>query len=148
MGFGAASRSQGTQIDVAFIGSCTNGRLSDLREAARVSAAIAWRRTCRRSSCRDRRRCARAAEREGLDRVFTEAGFEWRGAGCSMCLAMNPDKLEGRRDLRLLLEPQLQGTPGQPDRTHAADEPGDGRRRGRGGRGRRRAAMLRDEVAH
>ena len=76
-----------------------------------------------------------AAEREGLDRVFIDAGFEWRGAGCSMCLAMNPDRLEGRRDLRLVVEPELQGTAGESDRTHAADEPRDG---GRGG-GRRRS---------
>ena len=61
-------------------------------------------------------------------------GFDWRGAGCSMCLAMNQDRLEGPRDLRLLVEPQLQGPAGQPDRAHAAHEPGDGR----GGRRRRR----------
>ena len=97
MGFRSGSRIKGTRIDVAFIGSCTNSRLSDLREAALV--------------VRDRHvaphvtalvvpgsKAVRvAAEREGLDQVFTAAGFEWRGAGCSMCLAMNPDRLEGRQ---------------------------------------------------
>ena len=71
---------------------------------------------------------AMAAEREGLDKIFRDAGFDWRGAGCSMCLAMNPDKLEGRGDLRLVVQSQLQRPAGQPDRPHAADEPGDGRR--------------------
>ena len=76
-----------------------------------------------------------AAEREGLDRVFVEAGFEWRGAGCSMCLAMNTDRLEGRAGVRLVFEPELQGQAGEPDRQDAADESGDGRRR----RSRRRS---------
>ena len=84
---------------------------------------------------------ARAAEREGLDQVFRDAGFEWRGAGCSMCLAMNPDRLEGPRGLRVVVEPQLQGPAGKPDRPHAADEPGDGGRRGDRRRGRRRAGV-------
>ncbi len=70
------------------------------------------------------------AEAEGLDRVFREAGFEWREAGCSMCLAMNPDKLVGAAALRVVLQPQLQGPAGQPDRPHRADEPADGGRRG------------------
>ena len=78
-----------------------------------------------------RRRARRAATR-----CFATAGFDWRGAGCSMCLAMNPDRLEGPRGLRLVVEPQLQGPAGQPDGPHAADEPGDGR--GRGGRRRSR----------
>jgi 3-isopropylmalate/(R)-2-methylmalate dehydratase large subunit len=87
----------GTPVDVAFIGSCTNGRLSDLREAARIVRG-------RRVSSRVKalvvpgsRGVSRAAEREGLADVFRDAGFEWRGAGCSMCLGMNPDKLEGRQ---------------------------------------------------
>ena len=59
-------------------------------------ARAGWRRACARSSCRARRRSRRQAEAEGLDEVFRAAGFEWREAGCSMCLAMNPDKLVGR----------------------------------------------------
>jgi 3-isopropylmalate/(R)-2-methylmalate dehydratase large subunit len=97
MGFRPGDRVAGTKIDVAFIGSCTNGRLSDLEVAAGIvrghhvaphvtalvvpgSAAV-----------------RREAEARGLHEVFIDAGFEWRGAGCSMCLGMNPDKLEGRQ---------------------------------------------------
>ena len=112
-------------------------RISKRRRGS--SAAATSRRTSRRWSCPGSQAVSRAAEAEGLDEIFTKAGFEWRGAGCSMCLAMNPDKLEGRADLRLVVEPQLQGPPGQPDRPHAADEPGDGRRRGARRRSRRRA---------
>jgi len=97
MGFDAGAPIAGTPIEVAFIGSCTNGRLSDLREAARV---VAGRRLARSVTglVVPRSRAVRdAAEREGLDEVFRAAGFEWREAGCSMCLGMNPDKLTGRQ---------------------------------------------------
>ncbi len=87
---------KGTPIDVAFIGSCTNGRLSDLREAAKVAKGRKVARTVRAFVVPGSQQVKAAAEKEGLDKVFTEAGFEWRGAGCSMCLAMNPDKLKGR----------------------------------------------------
>ena len=88
----------GTPIDVAFIGSCTNGRLSDLREAAAVVRAAGGRvpSSVRALVVPGSQRVRAAAEAEGLDRVFGDAGFEWRQAGCSMCLAMNPDKLKGR----------------------------------------------------
>ena len=86
----------GTPIDVAFIGSCTNSRLSDLREAARVARGRRVDARVRALVVPGSERIKREAEAEGLDRVFTEAGFEWREAGCSMCLAMNPDKLVGR----------------------------------------------------
>ena len=111
-------------------------RLSDLREAAQDRArATTSRRTCARWSCRDRRPCASAAEREGLDDVFREAGFEWRGAGCSMCLAMNPDRLDGREVCASSSNRNFKGRQGSPTGPHAADEPGDGR----GRRGRRRS---------
>ena len=132
---GRRSRSPGTQIDVAFIGSCTNGRLSDLREAARVVRGHHVAPHVRALVVPGSQAVRAAAEREGLDDVFRDAGFDWRGAGCSMCLAMNPDRARGPRDLRLVVEPELQGPAGQPDRPHAADEPGDGR----GGGGRRRS---------
>ena len=135
MGFRAGQPLKGTQIDVAFVGSCTNARLSDLREAARMVRGHRVAAHVKALVVPGSQAVRAAAEREGLDRVFLEAGFEWRGAGCSMCLAMNPDRLAGTRDLRLLVEPQLQGTPGKSDRAHAVDEPGDGR----GGRDRRRA---------
>src|SRR5262249_59177159 len=88
---------RGTKIDVAFIGSCTNGRLSDLEAAARVLRGRRVARHVKALVVPGSRAVSRAAEARGLDRVFTEAGFEWRGAGCSMCLGMNPDRLEGRQ---------------------------------------------------
>lgn len=86
----------GTKIDVAFIGSCTNGRLSDLRAAAGVVRGRRVARHVRALVVPGSQRVRRAAEAEGLHEVFREAGFEWREAGCSMCLAMNPDRLNGR----------------------------------------------------
>jgi 3-isopropylmalate/(R)-2-methylmalate dehydratase large subunit len=86
---------KGTKIDVAFIGSCTNGRLSDFREVARhikgrkVAAGV------KAIAVPGSQIVDVLARKEGLDKIFTDAGFEWRGAGCSMCLAMNPDKLVG-----------------------------------------------------
>jgi len=96
MGLEAGARIAGTKVDVAFIGSCTNGRLSDLQEAARVVRGRRVARHVRGLVVPGSRQVREAAEREGLHDVFREAGFEWRQAGCSMCLAMNPDRLEGR----------------------------------------------------
>ena len=86
MGLQGGQPIAGTRIDVAFIGSCTNGRLSDLREAARVAAGHHVAKHARALVVPGSQSVARAAEREGLDQVFREAGFDWRGAGCSMCL--------------------------------------------------------------
>ncbi len=86
----------GTPIDVAFIGSCTNGRLSDLRAAAEVLKGRKVAPTVRAFVVPGSMWVKADAEKEGLDKVFKEAGFDWREAGCSMCLAMNPDKLKGR----------------------------------------------------
>ncbi|WP_437279055.1 3-isopropylmalate dehydratase large subunit [Sorangium sp. So ce375] len=86
---------EGTKINVAFIGSCTNGRLSDFREVARRIQGHKVAPHVRALAVPGSMDVARAAEAEGLDRVFREAGFEWREPGCSMCLAMNPDKLIG-----------------------------------------------------
>jgi 3-isopropylmalate/(R)-2-methylmalate dehydratase large subunit len=86
---------EGLAVDVAFIGSCTNGRLSDLREAARIVNGRHVAPKVKALVVPGSVQVAKAAEAEGLDRVFKAAGFEWRGAGCSMCLGMNPDKLEG-----------------------------------------------------
>jgi len=86
----------GTPIQVAFIGSCTNGRLSDLREAARVAKTGKVAPGVRALVVPGSEAVRAAAESEGLHEVFKAAGFQWREAGCSMCLAMNPDKLIGR----------------------------------------------------
>jgi 3-isopropylmalate/(R)-2-methylmalate dehydratase large subunit len=88
---------QGTPVDVCFIGSCTNGRLSDLREAAKVVQGKKAAATVKAFVVPGSERVKQAAEAEGLDTIFEAAGFEWREAGCSMCLAMNPDKLQGNQ---------------------------------------------------
>jgi 3-isopropylmalate/(R)-2-methylmalate dehydratase large subunit len=86
---------KGTKIDVAFLGSCTNGRLSDFQEVAkflkgkRVAAGV------KAIAVPGSQGVGILCEELGLDKVFRDAGFEWRAAGCSMCLAMNPDKLIG-----------------------------------------------------
>ncbi|MEW6750301.1 MAG: 3-isopropylmalate dehydratase large subunit [Candidatus Latescibacterota bacterium] len=97
MGLEPGQRLDGVAIDVAFIGSCTNGRLTDLREAARVARGRRVARGVRALVVPGSQAVRRAAEAEGLHELFREAGFEWRAAGCSMCLAMNPDKLQGRQ---------------------------------------------------
>jgi len=86
----------GTPVDVAFIGSCTNGRISDLREAARVARTGSVAPGVKTLVVPGSQAVARQAEEEGLPEVFRAAGFDWREPGCSMCLAMNPDKLVGR----------------------------------------------------
>jgi 3-isopropylmalate/(R)-2-methylmalate dehydratase large subunit len=87
----------GLPIDVAFIGSCTNGRLSDLRAAAAIARGRHVAPGIKAFVVPGSEQVAVAAEAEGLDRLFRQAGFEWREPGCSMCLAMNPDRLEGRQ---------------------------------------------------
>ena len=83
---------KGTKIDVAFVGSCTNGRLSDFREVAKFIKGKHVANGVKAIAVPGSQIVDVLARQEGLDKVFTEAGFEWRGAGCSMCLAMNPDK--------------------------------------------------------
>ena len=86
----------GTPIDVAFIGSCTNGRISDLREAARVACQGKVAPGVRTFVVPGSQEVRRQAEAEGLPELFRAAGFDWREPGCSMCLAMNPDRLQDR----------------------------------------------------
>ncbi len=86
---------KGTKIDVAFVGSCTNGRLSDFREVAKFIKGKKVASSVKAIAVPGSQIVDVLARNEGLDKVFTDAGFEWRGAGCSMCLAMNPDKLVG-----------------------------------------------------
>jgi 3-isopropylmalate/(R)-2-methylmalate dehydratase large subunit len=87
---------QGTKVDVCFIGSCTNGRISDLREAAKFAKGRHVADGVKAFVVPGSERVKEQAEAEGLHTIFELAGFEWREAGCSMCLAMNPDKLQGR----------------------------------------------------
>jgi 3-isopropylmalate/(R)-2-methylmalate dehydratase large subunit len=88
---------QGTKVDVCFIGSCTNGRISDLREAAKFAQGRHVANGIKAFVVPGSERVKKQAEAEGLHNIFVEAGFEWREPGCSMCLAMNPDKLQGRQ---------------------------------------------------
>ncbi len=88
---------KGLAIDVCFIGSCTNGRLSDLKAAAEIVQGHHVAKGVKAFVVPGSEQVAKAAEDEGLDHIFLKAGFEWREPGCSMCLAMNPDRLEGRQ---------------------------------------------------
>ena len=104
----------GTKIDVAFIGSCTNGRISDLREAARLVQGRHVASHVKALVVPGSQSVRKIAEQEGLDRIFTAAGFEWRGAGCSMCLAMNPDQLQGRQICASSSNRNFKGRQGSP----------------------------------
>jgi len=114
MGFGEGAPIKGTKIDVAFVGSCTNARLSDLREAARIVRGHHVAPHVKALVVPGSQGVRAAAEREGLDRVFTEAGFDWRNAGCSMCLAMNQDRLEGREVCASSSNRNFKGRQGSP----------------------------------
>lgn len=95
MQFEGGSTIKGKKIDVAFIGSCTNGRLSDFQEVAKYVKGRKVAEGVQAIVVPGSQVVAQIAEGLGLDKIFIEAGFEWRAAGCSMCLAMNPDKLIG-----------------------------------------------------
>jgi len=114
MGLLANTSIIGTKIDVAFIGSCTNGRLSDLREAAKVIAGRRVRPGVRAMVVPGSQAVRLAAEREGLHEVFRSAGFDWREAGCSMCLAMNPDRLVGNETCASSSNRNFRGRQGSP----------------------------------
>jgi 3-isopropylmalate/(R)-2-methylmalate dehydratase large subunit len=114
MGLKAGDPIAGTPIDVAFIGSCTNGRISDLREAARVAKTGHVNSRVRALVVPGSQEVARQAEAEGLDDVFRAAGFQWREPGCSMCLAMNPDKLVGREVCASSSNRNFKGRQGSP----------------------------------
>ena len=86
---------KGTHIDVAFIGSCTNGRISDFEAVAKLIAGRRVASTVKAIAVPGSEKVDKAARELGLNKIFEEAGFEWRQPGCSMCLAMNPDKLVG-----------------------------------------------------
>lgn len=105
---------KGTKIDVAFIGSCTNGRMSDLREAARIAEGSQVAEGVKAIVVPGSQLVRQQAMEEGLDKIFEAAGFEWRAAGCSMCLAMNPDKLQGREVCASSSNRNFKGRQGSP----------------------------------
>ena len=92
MGLKPGQKMEGQHVDIVFIGSCTNSRIEDLREAAQIVRGRKVADHVQALVVPGSKAVKAQAEAEGLDHIFTEAGFEWRGAGCSMCLAMNEDK--------------------------------------------------------
>jgi 3-isopropylmalate/(R)-2-methylmalate dehydratase large subunit len=114
MGLQEGQPIKGTRIDVAFIGSCTNSRISDLREAARVVAGHKVASHVKAIVVPGSQLVRRQAMSEGLHKIFEAAGFEWRAAGCSMCLAMNPDKLQGREMCASSSNRNFKGRQGSP----------------------------------
>jgi 3-isopropylmalate/(R)-2-methylmalate dehydratase large subunit len=96
MGWQPGAPILGTPINVAFIGSCTNSRMTDLRAAAKIAKGRKVKSGIRALVVPGSAEVKKLAEQEGLHEIFKDAGFEWRDAGCSMCLGMNPDKLIGR----------------------------------------------------
>ncbi|GKZ15672.1 3-isopropylmalate dehydratase large subunit [Haladaptatus sp. T7] len=105
----------GYDIDVAFVGSCTNARLPDLRRAAAVVEGREVHDDVRAMVVPGSQRVKAVAEEEGLDDIFREAGFDWRGAGCSMCLGMNDDQLAGDEASASSSNRNFVGRQGSPD---------------------------------
>lgn len=114
MGLQEQTPLRGLKIDVAFIGSCTNGRISDLREAAALVKGRHVAGGVKALVVPGSQQVREQAMKEGLDKVFEAAGFEWREAGCSMCLAMNPDKLKGREICASSSNRNFKGRQGSP----------------------------------
>ncbi|WP_156899233.1 MULTISPECIES: 3-isopropylmalate dehydratase large subunit [Thermocrispum] len=106
------------KVDTVFLGSCTNGRLEDLRAAAEVLAGRKVADGVRMLVVPGSMRVRKAAEEEGLDKVFKEAGAEWRAAGCSMCLGMNPDQLKPGERSASTSNRNFEGRQGKGGRTH------------------------------
>ncbi len=109
---------QDISIDRAFIGSCTNARIEDLRAAARVVKGYRINSAVSAMVVPGSQEVKREAEREGLDRIFSEAGFEWREAGCSMCLGMNADILQPGERCASTSNRNFEGRQGRGGRTH------------------------------
>src|SRR5690606_34030329 len=119
MGLAPGMKVSDIKFDRVFIGSCTNSRIEDLRAAAEVAKG-------KKNADNDKQVLVvpgsglvkQQAEQEGLDRIFIEAGFEWREPGCSMCLAMNPDKLQPGEHCASTSNRNFEGRQGNGGRTH------------------------------
>ncbi len=114
---------EGTPIDVVFIGSCTNSRMEDLRAAAELAKGRKVAPHMRALVVPGSQQVKKLAESEGLDRIFTDAGFEWREPGCSMCIAMNPDKLEPGQACASTSNRNFKGRQGPGGRTFLVSPP-------------------------
>jgi 3-isopropylmalate/(R)-2-methylmalate dehydratase large subunit len=113
------TRIEDIRLDRVFIGSCTNSRLEDLRAAASVVAGKHVAKTLKQALVVPGSRVVKAAaEKEGLDRIFRDAGFEWRDAGCSMCIAMNEDVLPSGERSASTSNRNFEGRQGKGSRTH------------------------------
>jgi len=106
------------KIDRVFIGSCTNGRIEDMRAAARIAAGYKVAATVGAMVVPGSQAVKAQAEEEGLDEIFRAAGFDWREPGCSMCLAMNPDILEPGERCASTSNRNFEGRQGRGGRTH------------------------------
>jgi 3-isopropylmalate/(R)-2-methylmalate dehydratase large subunit len=118
MGLEPGKRIEDIGIDRVFIGSCTNSRLEDLRAAARVAKGHHVSTKVRAMVVPGSQTVKRAAEQEGLHRIFLDAGFEWRESGCSMCLGMNPDILQPGERCASTSNRNFEGRQGRGGRTH------------------------------
>jgi len=118
MALAPRTRIEDIHIDRVFIGSCTNARLEDLRAAARVVKGYRVGDSVHAMVVPGSQTVKHAAEREGLDHIFREAGFEWREAGCSMCLGMNPDILQPGERCASTSNRNFEGRQGRGGRTH------------------------------
>jgi 3-isopropylmalate/(R)-2-methylmalate dehydratase large subunit len=118
MGLTAGQPLASLPVDVVFIGSCTNGRIEDIRAAAAIASGRHVAAGVRAMVVPGSGLVKAQAEREGLDRILLDAGFEWREAGCSMCLGMNPDKLTAGQRCASTSNRNFEGRQGPGGRTH------------------------------
>jgi 3-isopropylmalate/(R)-2-methylmalate dehydratase large subunit len=118
MGLQAGQKITEIPLDIVFIGSCTNSRLEDLRMAAQYAKGKHVAPTVRAMVVPGSMRVRRMAEEEGIADVFREAGFEWREAGCSMCIAMNGDSLKEGERCASTSNRNFEGRQGRGGRTH------------------------------
>ncbi len=118
MGLKAGQKLTDVDVDVVFIGSCTNGRIEDLRAAAQVMKGKKVSSHVQALIVPGSQKVKKQAEAEGLDKIFSEAGAEWRESGCSMCLAMNPDQLKPGQRAAATSNRNFEGRQGKGGRTH------------------------------
>jgi 3-isopropylmalate/(R)-2-methylmalate dehydratase large subunit len=118
MGLQAGTSFADIPVDTVFIGSCTNSRIEDLREAAAVAKGRKVADGVRTLVVPGSHMVKAQATSEGLDAIFTDAGFDWREPGCSMCLAMNPDKLSPGERCASTSNRNFEGRQGRGGRTH------------------------------
>jgi len=123
MGLAAGRKLTDIAVDKVFIGSCTNGRIEDLRAAAEVARGRKVAKGVTALVVPGSGLVRRQAEEEGLDRIFREAGFQWRLPGCSMCLGMNPDKLKAEERCASTSNRNFEGRQGPGGRTHLMSPP-------------------------